>query len=128
LLDLVASRERPVQRQLGANRVGAGMRVSLQDRGTSLRVSWAPRSRRSRAHELLSTPHEQSNLSLAVPRLGPGALVAELGGRLEAARSVGLIARARERLRRFAEHGACLLALPLSLAEDPPSFPYRAGP
>src|SRR5581483_1613727 len=65
---------------------------------------------------------------LAVPRLGPGALVAEPGSSLKAARSVGLIARARERLRCFAEHRTRLLALALSLTEDPPSFPHGAGP
>src|SRR5881396_3844642 len=66
--------------------------------------------------------------SLAVPRLGPGGLVAEPGSSLKAARSVGLIARARERPRCFAEHRACLFAVSLSLAEDPPSFPHGAGP
>src|SRR5438874_12770322 len=67
-------------------------------------------------------------LCLTVPRLRPGALVAERGCSFEAAPGVGLIARARERLRCFAEHGARLLALVLSLAEDPPSFPHGAGP
>src|SRR5205823_14149392 len=67
-------------------------------------------------------------LCLTVPRLRPGALVAERGCSFEAAPGVGLIARARERLRCFAEHGACLLALALSLAEDPPRFPHRPGP
>ena len=67
-------------------------------------------------------------LCLTVPRLRPDALVAERGCSFEAARGVGLIARPRERVRSFAEHRTCLLALALSLAEDPPSFPHRSGP
>src|SRR5947209_5788654 len=58
-------------------------------------------------------------LCLTVPRLKSGALVAERGCRFEAARGVGLIAGPLERLRCFAEHCTCLLAFPLSLAEDP---------
>src|SRR5437762_7337147 len=65
---------------------------------------------------------------LAVPRFVPAALVAEPCGGIKAARSVCVIACARERLRRFAEHRARLLAVALSEAEDPPSFPHRAGP
>src|SRR5207248_2430354 len=67
-------------------------------------------------------------LCLTVPCLRPGALVAERGCSFEAARGVGLIAGAPERLRCFAEHRTCLLALALSLAEDPPRFPHGAGP
>src|SRR4029453_3593588 len=65
---------------------------------------------------------------LAVPRLVPGALLAELGSSLEAARSVGLISPAGERLGCLAEHGPRLLAITLRLTQDPASFPHRAGP
>jgi hypothetical protein len=51
----------------------------------------------------------RSETFLAVPRLGPGAVVAEPGSSLKAARIIGLIARARERLRCFAKHRARLL-------------------
>src|SRR5438876_8832210 len=65
---------------------------------------------------------------LTVSRLVPDALVGPLGSSFKAARSIGLVARARERLRRFAEHRSCLLALALSLAQNPPSLPHRPGP
>src|SRR5438132_10427806 len=66
--------------------------------------------------------------SLTVSRLVPDALVGALGSSFEAARSIGLVARARERLRCFAEHRPCLLALALSLTQNPPSLPHRPGP
>src|SRR5260221_12879496 len=60
--------------------------------------------------------------------LSSNALVAEPGSGFEAASGFGLIARARERLRCFAEHRARLITLAFGFSEDRPSLPHRACP
>ena len=63
-----------------------------------------------------------------MPPFGQSAVAAEHGSSLEIARSIGLIARTRESLRRLAEHRTSLLGIALGFAVVPPGFPNGTGP